>query len=79
MPTRFPTRRIAAPLALVSLALLAIAMAIILNPTGSGAVLPGANGKIAFQSDRTSEYEIYVMNANGAMQTDITNDAQHND
>ncbi|MHC4414021.1 MAG: right-handed parallel beta-helix repeat-containing protein [Planctomycetota bacterium] len=35
----------------------------------------GRGGKIAFQSDRDSNAEIYVMNADGSGQTRLTNDA----
>ena len=33
----------------------------------------GVNGKIAFQSDRDGNFEIYVMNADGSGQTRLTN------
>ena len=34
---------------------------------------PGENGKIAFVSDRDGNHEIYVMNADGSGQTNISN------
>src|SRR5436190_4380861 len=37
------------------------------------ATLPGANGKIAFSSDRDGNFEVYVMNADGSDQTRLTN------
>jgi hypothetical protein len=37
------------------------------------ATFPGANGKIAFMSDRDGNDEIYVMNADGSGQTRCTN------
>jgi TolB protein len=37
------------------------------------AAFPGANGRIAFQSDRDGNFEIYSMNADFTNQTDITN------
>jgi dipeptidyl aminopeptidase/acylaminoacyl peptidase len=40
----------------------------------AGAAFPGANGKIAFTSDRDGNSEIYVMNADGSGQTRLTND-----
>jgi Tol biopolymer transport system component len=39
----------------------------------SFAAFPGANGKIAFTSDRSGNDEIYVMNADGSGQTNLTN------
>jgi Tol biopolymer transport system component len=41
----------------------------------SSAAFPGANGKIAFDSDRDGNAEIYVMNADGSGQTNLTNNA----
>jgi Tol biopolymer transport system component len=38
------------------------------------AAFPGANGKIAFNSDRDGNVEIYVMNPDGTGQTRLTND-----
>lgn len=37
------------------------------------AASPGANGKIAFDSQRDGNPEIYVMNADGSGQTNLTN------
>jgi len=42
------------------------------GPAGSSA-FPGANGKIAFESDRDHNYEIYVMNPDGSGLTNVTN------
>jgi dipeptidyl aminopeptidase/acylaminoacyl peptidase len=39
------------------------------------AAFPGANGKIAFQSLRDQNFEIYSMNADGTSQTNLTNNA----
>jgi len=36
------------------------------------AAFPGANGKIVFDSDRDGDAEIFVMNADGSGQTQIT-------
>jgi Tol biopolymer transport system component len=48
---------------------------ILLAGAGSAsAAFPGANGKLAFTSDPTgSDLEVYVMNADGSGQTDLTN------
>ncbi len=43
------------------------------RPEPAGAAFPGANGKIAFASDRDGDYEIYVMNADGTGVTRLTN------
>jgi uncharacterized repeat protein (TIGR01451 family) len=37
------------------------------------AAVPGANGTIAFASQREGNYEVYVMNADGSGQTNLTN------
>ena len=34
---------------------------------------PPGGGRIAFSSDRDANYEIYVMNADGSGQTNLTN------
>ena len=39
------------------------------------AAFPGTNGKIAFESNRDGNEEIYVMNADGTNQTNLTNNA----
>jgi Tol biopolymer transport system component len=39
----------------------------------ASAAFPGTNGKIAFNSDRDGNGEIYVMNADGSGQTNLTN------
>ncbi len=41
------------------------------NP--SGAVVPGRNGKIAFETNRDGNNEIYVMSPDGSLQTNLTN------
>jgi Tol biopolymer transport system component len=42
---------------------------------GEGAGFPGTNGKLAFQSSRTGNNEIFSMNADGSGQTNLTNNA----
>ena len=39
------------------------------------AAYPGANGKIAYESDDGDDFEIFVMNADGSGQTNITTDS----
>jgi Tol biopolymer transport system component len=43
------------------------------------AAFPGQNGKIAFESNRDGNLEIYVMNADGSGQTRLTNDPANDD
>ena len=40
-----------------------------------GGTFPGTNGKIAFDSDRTGTEQIFVMNADGSGQTNLSNNA----
>ena len=40
---------------------------------GDGEPAAPASGKIAFASDRDGNFEIYVMNADGSNQTNLTN------
>src|SRR4051794_11122649 len=55
---------------------MAAVLAVVLNlataSTPAVAAFPGANGKIAFESDRDGNQEIYVMNADGTGQTRLT-------
>jgi hypothetical protein len=43
------------------------------HPDTGHAAFPGVNGKIAFTTNRDGNLEIYVMNANGSSQTNLTN------
>jgi len=43
------------------------------SPPAGHATFPGANGKIAFTTNRDGNTEIYVMNADGSDQTNLTN------
>ena len=45
----------------------------------SQAPLPVQNGKIAFQSFRDGNWEIYTMNADGSGQTNISNNGRTNE
>jgi len=49
-----------------------VAAAFVVAPASSVTSAPAANGKIAFVSDRDGNDEIYVMNADGSGQTDLT-------
>jgi hypothetical protein len=62
--------RLTAFLAASAFVLLLLSMIL---PSVGYAAFPGTNGKIAFQSDRDGNYEIYVMNADGTGQTRLTN------
>jgi TolB protein len=61
---------------LVLLGLIVVALGLLAQPqTPARASFPGANGKIAFVSDRDGNQEIYVMNADGSSQTRLTNNS----
>ncbi len=47
-------------------AALAIAVAALAGSAGAQAASPGANGKLAFVSNRSGQNEIYVANADGS-------------
>lgn len=51
---------------------LALAGLLSANLRSAQAAFPGTNGKIAFESERTGNDEIYVMNADGSGQTRLT-------
>ena len=57
------------------LGLMAVALAVGLGPSTRPAesAFPGTNGKIAFASDRDGNWEIYVMNADGSGQVNLSN------
>lgn len=49
---------------------------VLIATTGTAqAAFSGTNGKIAFQSNRDGNFEIYVMNADGSNQTRLTNNS----
>lgn len=52
-----------------------LAVHLVAMPTEVEATLPGYNGKIAFQSDRDGNFDIYVMDADGENQTSLTNNS----
>jgi Tol biopolymer transport system component len=66
------TGRAAKMLLLGALALVGLAW---LGPRSAPGALVDAHGKIAFQSNRDGNYEIYVMNADGSRQTRLTKNA----
>ncbi len=69
-PSRTSTTFISVGVALT----IALVMASLILPLPSQAAFPGANGKIAFESYRDGpSAEIYVMNADGSGQTNLTN------
>lgn len=45
----------------------------------SDAIVPGPSGRIVFESSRDGNNEIYVMNPDGTVQLNLTNDRQAND
>ena len=60
-------------LGLLLLALAGLVAGFIATPGQTHAAFPGISGKIAFTSDRDGNHEIYVMNPDGAGQTNLTN------
>jgi hypothetical protein len=66
------TRQTAAGLAHLAVAAVILALVLVGN---ARAALPGANGKIAFETGRTGNSEIFVMNADGGNQTNVSNDS----
>jgi len=59
--------------ALILFLLLAALLLLPLGAKPAQTAFPGANGKIAFHSDRDGNLEIYVMDADGSGQTNLTN------
>src|SRR2546425_3331127 len=45
----------------------------IIFPNQAFAAFPGVNGKIVFETERDDNWEVYVMNADGSGQTNLTN------
>ena len=52
---------------------MAVALTALAIATPSHAAFPGANGKIAFGTDRDGNEEIYSMSSGGGAQTNLTN------
>ena len=51
---------------------IALGASIVNGAAPSGAVVPGANGLIAFESNRSGNNEIYVMNPDGTIEVNLT-------
>lgn len=60
---------------LAGVASLALSATLLATGGPAGAVVPGSNGLIAFVSTRDGNPEIYVMNPDGTVQTNLTNNA----
>src|SRR2546426_407431 len=54
-------------------ALVLLSMVVLAFPPDGGAAFPGVNGKIAFDSNRDGNEEIYVINPDGTGETRLTN------
>lgn len=52
----------------------ALTTSLVLGVTASEAIVPGPNGRIAFESNRTGNNEIFTMNPDGSLQLNVTND-----
>jgi Tol biopolymer transport system component len=50
------------------------AMSMVMHGRPASATFPGTNGRIAFKSNRTGAGDIYIMNADGSNQTQLTTD-----
>jgi TolB protein len=70
----FGLRGVAAAGAAFCMALAALAGALD-GPPDAHATFPGPNGKIAFERSAPTTYDIFVMNADGSAQTNLTNHA----
>jgi Tol biopolymer transport system component len=49
-------------------------VAVLATASSANAALPGANGSLAFNSDRDGDFDIYVMDLNGCDLVQVTND-----
>ena len=66
-----PPRRGARALRLPALVI--AALFVLLPAGGASAAFPGGNGKIAFETSRTGNSEVFVMNADGSGPVDVSN------
>lgn len=62
---------------LIGMGALSASLLVAVGP--SQAVVPGTNGRIAFESSRDGDNEIYVMNPDGSVQLNLTNSHKSND
>ena len=62
---------------LIGVAGLVAALGVMAVPTG--AIVPGPNGRIAFESSRDGNNEIYVMNPDGTVEQNLTQNKKAND
>ena len=72
-PTSVIDRRLAVA---ATLLVAGVTIAALLQGT-SPAAFPGKNGKIAFDSDRGGDRDIFTMNPNGSAQTNLTPQQAH--
>src|SRR5215218_3232492 len=63
----------ALPASVMAAIVLALATVLLVMAQPAGAAFPGANGKIAFMSDRDGDEEVFVMDPDGTDQTNLTN------
>lgn len=57
----------------------AVSASLVIGAAPSKAIVPGPNGRIAFESSRDGNNEIYVMNPDGSVQLNLTNNRQASD
>ena len=57
----------------------AACVALVVMAVPASAIVPGPNGRIVFESSRDGNNEIYVMNSDGTVQQNLTNNKQAND
>ncbi len=51
-----------------------VAASLVVGASSSGAIVPGPNGRIAFESSRTGNNEIFTMNPDGSALVNVTRD-----
>jgi len=53
----------------------AVTGSLVVGATTSGAIVPGPNGRIAFESSRSGDTDIYTMGPDGSTQINLTKDS----